>query len=106
MDPVDRAERRRSECLSCGHDFGRNGIAWCETDVEATDLETVITDLFDGQYKNPVRVVGFNVAKRWVRDVSEDVADEIQQRCDLKLIDVPDQLLDFVDRHATVIGGS
>ena len=26
-------------------DFGRLGLAWCETDVEATDLETIISDL-------------------------------------------------------------
>jgi hypothetical protein len=30
--------------------FGRRGRAWCETDVEATDLETIIKDLLDGQY--------------------------------------------------------
>jgi hypothetical protein len=53
-------------------DFGRHGLAWCETDVEATDLETIISDLLDGQYTTPVRVVGFNVAERWARDVSED----------------------------------
>jgi len=28
---------------------------WRETDVEATDLETVITNMLDGQYNNPVR---------------------------------------------------
>jgi hypothetical protein len=33
-------------------DFGRNGRAYREADVEATDLETVIADLLDGQYKN------------------------------------------------------
>ena len=55
------------------NDFGRHGTAWCETDVEGTDLENVITDLLDGQYRNPVRVVGFNIAEHWARDVSEDV---------------------------------
>ena len=29
-------------------DFGRHGRAWRETDVEATDLETVITDMLSG----------------------------------------------------------
>ena len=32
-------------------DFGRNGRAWRETDVEATDLETVISNLLSGQCK-------------------------------------------------------
>jgi hypothetical protein len=40
----------------------------------ATDLETLITDLLDGQYNNPVRVIGFNAAEGWSRDASEDVA--------------------------------
>ena len=35
-------------------DFDRLGRCWRKTDVEATDLETVITDLLDGQYNNPV----------------------------------------------------
>ena len=54
------------------NDFGRPGVAWCETDVDATDLETIIRDLLDGQFTSPVRVVGFNVAEGWSRDVSED----------------------------------
>ena len=32
-------------------DFGRNGRCYRETDVEDTDLETVIEDLLDGQYR-------------------------------------------------------
>jgi hypothetical protein len=51
-------------------DFGSDGRAWSETDVEHTDLETVITDLLDGQCNNPVRVIGFNTAEGWSRDAS------------------------------------
>jgi len=47
-----------------------------------TDIETVITDLFDGQqYKNPVRVIAFNTSEGWSRRVSEDIARDLQQRC-------------------------
>jgi hypothetical protein len=35
-------------------DFGRNGRSYRETDVETADLETVIVDLLDGQYENPI----------------------------------------------------
>lgn len=80
-------------------DFGQIGQCWRETDVEATDLEKVITDLLDGQYKNPVRVIGFNTAEAWSRDVSEDVADEVRRRCDLQGEEVPANLVDFVERH-------
>jgi hypothetical protein len=51
-------------------DFGRKGRAYREADVEAADLETVIVDLFGGQYNNPIRVVAFNTAEGWSQDVS------------------------------------
>jgi hypothetical protein len=53
------------------------------------ELETVILDLLEGQYKDPVRVVSLNTAEKWSQDVSADVAREIRQRCDLQLPDVP-----------------
>jgi hypothetical protein len=42
----------------------------------------VIRHLLEGQYSNPVRIVGFNTAEGWSRDVSEDVAKELRSRCD------------------------
>jgi hypothetical protein len=35
-------------------------------------LETVVADLLDGQYKNPIRVVAFNTAEKWSKDVSAE----------------------------------
>jgi hypothetical protein len=80
-------------------DFGRNGWAYRETDVERTDLEAVIMDMLEGQYQNPVRVVGFNTAKKWSQDVSSDVAHKLRRRCDLQQRDVPFHLEEFVERH-------
>jgi hypothetical protein len=80
-------------------DFGRNGRAFRGADVEATDLETVISDMLAGEYKNPVRVVAFNTAEKWSQDVSRDVAHELRQRCDLQMRDVPFGLQEFVYRH-------
>jgi hypothetical protein len=80
-------------------DFGRNGRAWREADVQDTDLETVILDMLEGQYKNPVRVVAFNTAEKWSQDVSIDVAHELRRRCDQQQRDVPFFLQDFVDRY-------
>jgi hypothetical protein len=54
-------------------DYGRLGRAFCETDVERSNLEAVISDLMSGQYRNPVRVVAFNTTERWSEDVSGDV---------------------------------
>jgi uncharacterized membrane protein len=80
-------------------DLGRQGRIWPEASDETTDLETVISDLLSGQYKDPLRVVGFNTAKGWSQDVSADVAHELRQRCDLQLRDIPFFLQDFVDRY-------
>jgi hypothetical protein len=56
--------------------------------------------LLDGQYKKPIRVIGFNTAEGWSQDVSADVADELRRRCDLQLRDVPSSIEDLVERHA------
>ncbi|MGY3696082.1 hypothetical protein ACVIGA_006162 [Bradyrhizobium sp. USDA 3240] len=78
-------------------DFGPIGRAWREADLEAADLETVIQEMLAGEYSNPIRVAAFNTSERW----SEDIAREIQRRCDLQLTDVPSHLQAFVDRHAS-----
>jgi hypothetical protein len=45
-------------------DFGeRLGRAWRKTTEERTNRETVVTDLIDGQYSDPARVVAFNTAE-------------------------------------------
>ncbi|XIA63263.1 hypothetical protein ACFIOY_29300 [Bradyrhizobium sp. TZ2] len=71
-------------------DFGRMGCAWRETNVEDTDLEAVIQDLLEGQYSNPVRVVAFNVSEGWVRDLSEEIARMLRQRCAHENRELPD----------------
>ena len=81
-------------------DFGGASSAWRETDMEMADLETVIQDLLAGEYRHPIRVIAFNTSERWSEDVSEDVAREIQHRCNLQLTDVPSHLQEFVDRYA------
>jgi hypothetical protein len=80
-------------------DFGKIGRAWREADFEATDVETVIQDLLEGQYQNPIRVIAFNTAERWAEDVSEDIAHELRRRCDLQLREIPSTLQDFVARY-------
>jgi hypothetical protein len=81
--------------------FGeRLGRAWRETDENDTDYETLIHHLLEGQCNNPVRVVTFNTDEGWSRDVSDNVADELRDRCAQRGA-VPDFLLDFLERHDT-----
>ena len=81
-------------------DFGRMGCAWRETNVEDTGLEAVIQDLLEGQYSNPVRVIGFNVSEGWVRDVSEEIARKLRQHCADEGSELPESLHQFVEQGA------
>ena len=78
----------------------KNGTVYRETEIERTDLETIISDFMTGQFNDPVRVVAFNTLEHWADDVSKDVAREIQARCDIAGDPVPEHLRDFVDTYA------
>ena len=80
-------------------DLGLNRRVFRQTDVARADLEAVVMGMLEGQYQNPVRVVGFNTAEGWSRDVSADVALEVRRRCDLQLRDVPFYLEEFIERY-------
>ncbi|PWT84218.1 MAG: hypothetical protein C5B56_15955 [Proteobacteria bacterium] len=66
-------------------------------EVECSDLETVIANLLAGRFEDPVRVLAFNTLEHWSKDLSADVAREIQSRCDMDGVPVPDHLKDFVE---------
>jgi hypothetical protein len=55
-----------------------SGSVYRETEVERTDLETVIDDFLTGQFNDAVRVVAFNTLEHWANDVSKDIAQLIQ----------------------------
>lgn len=70
-----------------------------EVRTERTDLEAIISDLVAGCFNDPVQVMSFNTLEHWVKDVSTDVAVEIQSRCDIDGSGLPDHLRDFVESH-------
>jgi hypothetical protein len=80
--------------------FGANGTVYRETEVERSDLETIIGDLLTGQFNDPLRVVAFNTLEHWSKEVTKDVAAEIQSRCDMDGVEVPEHVRDFVIRHS------
>jgi len=67
-----------------------------QTKVQWTDIETIISDLIEGQFNDPLRVVTFNTLGRWLKDISRDLAEEIQIRCDVEAMPVPEHIRDFV----------
>src|SRR5689334_25105310 len=67
----------REMCLVL-NDYGdRLGRAWAEVPQEDTGGESVIRELMTGQYSGPVRIIAFNTAERWSRDVSEEIAEGV-----------------------------
>ena len=79
-------------------DLGQIGCAWRETDVDSADRETLIRDLVEGQYSKPVRIVAFNTAQGWSRDVTTDIADELRRRY-VEFGEVPASVLEFIEAN-------
>jgi len=79
--------------------LGALGRVYRETEIERADLEIIISDLVAGQFSNPLRVVAFNTLEHWTKDMSADIAEEIQARCDIDGAAVPEHIRDFVERH-------
>jgi hypothetical protein len=77
----------------------QQGKIYQEIEIERTDLEAALTDLLSGQFNEPIRVVAFNTLEHWSKDISVDVAREIQCRCDMDGSDVPQYLAGFMETH-------
>lgn len=80
-------------------DFGRLGRSWRKTDEQSTDRDAIIQDLLEGQYNMPVRVIAFNTADGWSRDVSEEIAEALVEACASNGQDIPAVLENFIDQH-------
>ena len=78
--------------------FGVLGRVWRETDETDANRARVIQDLLDGQYEEPVRIVAFNTAEGWSRDVTDDIARELRKRC-ADRGEIRSRLQDFLDEH-------
>lgn len=79
-------------------DFGWIGCVWREIDVGSTDRETVVRALARGEYNKPVRIVAFNTAECWSRDVTIEIADELRRRYG-EFGEMPDAILEFMDAN-------
>lgn len=78
---------------------GRQGTVYCEIEIERTDIETIVADILAGQFHDPVRVTAYNTLEHWSRDISREIAAEIQTRCDIEGSAVPEHVDDFVHSH-------
>jgi hypothetical protein len=78
-------------------DFGWMGRGW-RADEEAADRETLIRDLVEGEFNNPIRIVVFNTVEGWSRDVTVDIADELRRR-HAEFGEVPESVLQFMEAN-------
>ena len=78
-------------------DFGPLGRAYVETDEAAASERDVVSNISSGQYPKPIRVVAFNTAEGWSRDVTEDIAGALLER-DASEGDLSDSAKTFVER--------
>jgi hypothetical protein len=79
--------------------FGARGPSFLETDLAQADGDTIVRNFISGQYEDALRVVSFNVAEGWSRDVSEDIAGEIIDRAYDTDSTLTEDTKRFVDRH-------
>jgi hypothetical protein len=83
---------------------GTKGPAY-QTVVERTNLEMIITELMSGRFDNPIGILAFNTLEHWTDDMSEEVAREIQCRCDIEGDRVPEYLAEFIGNHLSPCAG-
>jgi len=77
-------------------DFGWIGCCWRETDKVSTEREAVIRALVEGEFIKPVRIVAFNTAEGWSRDVTVEIAEELRRRY-VEFGEVPNSIIDLMD---------
>ena len=75
-------------------DFGTFGRAYREADPAHANRQTVVANLLSGQYERPLRIVAFNTAEGWARDVTAEIAREVLARAD---DDMSPALREFVE---------
>jgi hypothetical protein len=79
------------------NDFGPLGRAYVETDEANATESNVVSNISNGDYSKPIRVVAFNTAEGWSRDVTEDIAQALIER-DASEGDLSESAKTFVGR--------
>jgi hypothetical protein len=57
--------------------FGR---VWRDLSEEAANKQTVLNLIANGEFQDPVRVIAFNTAEGWSRDVTGEIAEALLDR--------------------------
>jgi hypothetical protein len=79
--------------------IGKDVRVYREVAETEADLETLIDDILTGQYYDPYRIIAFNTAEGWSRDVTEDVARDVLKRAVRENRSLQGEVRDFVERE-------
>ena len=93
---IDFARATRAASSSSPVAWGGNPSPAAKLD--SADRETLIRDLVNGEYSNPVRIVVFNSVEGWCRDVTVDIADELRRRYG-EFGEMPESVLEFMEAN-------
>ena len=77
-------------------DFGRQGLAYTETEPLTTE-RTVVEHMLHGHYEKPVQVIAFSVSEGWSRDISEDIAHAVLELARAEERRLPEGARDFIE---------
>ncbi len=72
-----------SETFYIVRDQAADGDVLCEMDVRHSHFDDVLNDMVAARYRQPVAVYAFNPEEGWSRDVSEEIARELQSLIDV-----------------------
>jgi hypothetical protein len=78
---------------------GRRELYFAERDAARTNRRDTLADIVSGQIGRVRRVLSFNPAEGWARDVSEDIAHDALRAALDDRQGVPDHLVDFLEEH-------
>jgi hypothetical protein len=56
------------------------GRVWRELSEEAANQQTVLKLIANGEFHRPVRIIAFNTAEGWSRDVTGEIAEALLDR--------------------------
>jgi hypothetical protein len=93
-----------SETFYIVRDQAADGDVLCEMDVRHSHFDDVLNDMVAARYRQPVAVYAFNPEEGWSRDVSEEIARELQSLIDVAQGELQGELNvsidEFMRRHA------
>ncbi len=84
---------------------GKVSRVYHENEFQPSTFQSVVQSFLLGRYTEPIRVMAFNKARRYWRDISKDIAEVVLRSALRKGQQVPEATRGFIEYHlAKAIG--